>query len=96
MKKFLGTVTNEEKAQVQSISMRRNALHELFATLGAEAAEKNNPLYERIVADIGETNERLRNWWTQTATAYGWSFTEKDTWQIEYESNGVYLITPDD
>lgn len=96
MKKLLGTVTNEEKSQVQSISTRRNALRELFATLGTDAAEKNSALYERIVADISKTNEQLHNWWVKTTKAYGWGFTEKDAWQLEYETNELYLITPDD
>lgn len=95
MKKLLGKVTNEEKEQVMAISRRRSALHELFATLGNEAATPNDALYERIVADIGETNQKLKDWWSATAKAHDWSFSEKDIWQVEYESNELYLISED-
>lgn len=95
MKKLLGKVTNEEKEQVMAISRRRNALHELFSSLNSEAATPNNTLYERIVEDIGDTNQRLKDWWITTAKAHNWSFTEKDAWQVEYDSNELYLITED-
>ena len=57
MKKLVGTVTNEEKCEIQTLFERRNGLNELAGILTVD----NEVLYEKLVKDIGETTEN-GNW----------------------------------
>lgn len=59
MKKLVGTVTNEEKCEIQTLFERRNGLNELAGILTVD----NEVLYEKLVKDIGETGMKFQNWW---------------------------------
>ena len=47
MKKLVGTVTNEEKCEIQTLFERRNGLNELAGILTVD----NEVLYEKLVKD---------------------------------------------
>ena len=56
MKKLVGTVTNEEKCEIQTLFERRNGLNELAGILTVD----NEVLYEKLVKDIGETGMKFQ------------------------------------
>lgn len=88
MKKLVGKVTEEEKNEIQQLFERRNGLNELakIITSGDEA------LYEKLVKDMGETSTRFQNWWTRMAEYYQWERHEKGNWEIDFQTNEIYLI----
>ncbi len=91
MKKFLGKVTNAEMEELRTIQMRKNALRELMQSLSPANAE----LYEKIVSDLTETNQKTGDWWKQISARYQWKFDPSDAWQLDYETCEMHLIVPD-
>lgn len=87
MKKLLGQVTPEEKKEIQQLFERRNGLNELAKILKAD----NNDLYERLVKDMGETSIKYREWWDRMAKQYQWELVENGNWEINFETNEIYL-----
>lgn len=56
--KLVGTVTTEEKNEIQQLFERRNGLNELAKILSVDNAE----LYEKLVKDLGETKTKFQAW----------------------------------
>jgi CXXX repeat modification system protein len=88
MKKLVGTVTNEEKCEIQTLFERRNGLNELAGILTVD----NEVLYEKLVKDIGETGMKFQNWWDRMSSQYQWESTENGNWEIDFDTNEIYLI----
>lgn len=88
MKKLVGTVTAEEKNEIQTLFERRNGLNELAGILTAD----NEVLYERLVKDIGETSIKFQNWWDRMSRQYQWESAENGNWEIDFDTNEIYLI----
>ena len=59
MKKLVGTVTEEEKLEIQILFERRNGLNELAKIVTGS----NEMLYEKLVKDLGETGRKFQDWW---------------------------------
>lgn len=88
-KKVVGQVTEEEKAQIQTLFERRNGLNELAKILSPDNAE----LYERLVKDLGETTTKFQQWWDTMSTKYQWEGTENGNWEINFQTNEILLST---
>ena len=88
MKKLIGKVTEEEKKEIQKLFERRNGLNELAQILTAE----NESLYEKLVKDMGETSSKFQGWWDRMAQQYDWERTENGHWEIDFDTNEIYLI----
>ena len=82
MKRIIGSVTELEKNEIQSLFERRNGLNELAMILTAE----NDALYEKLVKDLGETGSKFQNWWNQMAAKYQWESVEGGNWEINFET----------
>lgn len=91
MKKLVGKVTEAEKNEIQSLFERRNGLNELAKILTAD----NQDLYERLVADMGETGAKFQNWWDTMARNYQWESAENGHWEINFETCEIFLVTND-
>lgn len=91
MKKTIGTVTEQERNDIQSIFERRNGLNELAKILTADNAE----LYERLVRDMGETGSKFQNWWDTMSQKYRWESDESGHWEINFDTCEIILVTPD-
>lgn len=87
MKKVVGSVTVEEKNEIQTLFERRNGLNELAKILTAE----NTDLYEKLIKDMGETGTNFQQWWDRMGTKYQWEATENGTWEINFETCEIYL-----
>ncbi len=89
MKKIVGTVTAQERDEIQSLYERKNGLAELARILTAENAQ----LYDRLVKDMSETATKFQNWWDEMARKYQWEGVENGHWEIDFSDCSIYLVT---
>lgn len=89
MRQNIGQVTEEEKTEIQNLFERRNGLNELAKIVTAD----NDDLYERLVKDIGETSTKFQKWWDDMSNKYRWESSPNGHWEIDFESNIIYLVT---
>lgn len=87
-KKIVGSVTEQEKNEIQTLFERRNGLNELAMILTAD----NDALYEKLVKDMGETGVRFQDWWNRMSEKYQWESVENGHWEINFETCEIYLI----
>lgn len=88
MRKLVGSVTAEEKNEIQALFERRNGLNELAKILTVDNAE----LYEKLVKDLGETSMKFQNWWNQMSTKYQWESVEGGNWEINFDTSEIFLV----
>lgn len=88
-RKIVGSVTEEEKNAIQRLFERRNGLNELAKILSAD----NTELYERLVRDLGETGSKFQQWWDDMANKYNWESAENGSWEINFQTNEIVLVT---
>lgn len=91
MKKKVGEVTEEEKNEILALFERRNGLAELARILTPE----NNELYEKLLTDMGSNSTRFQKWWDENSARYGWESAPDGAWEIDFNTNDIYLVTPD-
>lgn len=91
MNKMIGYVTEHERDEIQKLFERRNGLNELARILTAE----NGALYEKLVADLGETTRKFQGWWDRMSQKYNWENAEKGHWEINFETREIFLIMHD-
>lgn len=89
MRKEVGTVTEQERDEIQCLFERRNGLNELAKILTAD----NEELYERLVKDLSETTAKFQNWWDSMAQKYQWESAENGNWEIDFNNCSIYLVT---
>ena len=87
MKKKVGSVTEQEKNEIQSLFERRNGLSELAKIITAD----NDALYQKMVKDMGDTATRFQQWWDQMAQKYQWERSENGSWEINFQTNEIFL-----
>ena len=90
MRKLVGQVTEEEKNAIQALFERRNGLNEL-----AQIVKEDDSLYERLVKDMGQTATKFQSWWDTTAKKYDWESAPDGNWEINFETNEIFLNIPD-
>lgn len=86
-KQKVGNVTPEQKDQIQALFERKNSLKELFMIVKPE----NVDLYERVVADMAETQKKFDQWWSDMAAEYHWEGCESGNWEINFETCEIFL-----
>ena len=89
MNKKVGQVTPEEKKEIQQLFERRNGLNELAKILSAD----NTELYEKLVKDMGETSNKFQGWWDRMSQKYQWESAKNGNWEINFETNEIYLVS---
>ncbi|MBP3299420.1 MAG: CXXX repeat peptide modification system protein [Muribaculaceae bacterium] len=89
MKKEIGTVSADERDEIQKLFERRNGLNELAKILTPSDEE----LYEKLVKDLGETSVKFQNWWDRMAANYSWEGSEDGHWEINFDTCAIYLVT---
>ena len=87
MKKIVGRVTQEECSEIKRLFERRNGLTELAKIVTAD----NTDLYERLVADLGETATKFQNWWDVMADKYQGEKTPNGKWEINFDTCEISL-----
>ena len=87
-KKVVGSVTVEEKNEIQALFERRNGLNELAKILTVE----NNELYEKLIKDMGETGTKFQFWWNRMSAKYQWESVDGGNWEIDFDTCEIYLV----
>ena len=88
IRKIVGKVTPEERAEIQTLFERRNGLNELAKVLTAD----NSELYEKLVKDMGETAQKFQNWWDRMADKYQWESAKDGNWEINFDTCEITLL----
>lgn len=88
MKKIVGSVSEQEKKEIQQLFERRNGLTELAKIITAD----NDALYQKLVKDMGETATNFQQWWDKMYEKYQWERTENGSWEINFQTNEIYLV----
>lgn len=91
MKKEVGSVTEKERDEIQTLFERRNGLTELAKIVTAD----NSDLYERLVKDLSETSTKFQSWWDNMSRKYRWESAENGNWEIDFQECKIYLVTPE-
>lgn len=87
MKKIVGSVTEQEKQEIQKLFERRNGLTELAKIITAD----NDALYQKLVKDMGETATLFQQWWDRMYEKYQWERSENGSWEINFQTNEISL-----
>jgi len=91
--KLVGKVSEEEKIELSSLFERLNGIRELIQTYDIEELTKDgDALYEKLVLDTGKTRAKFQQWWDEKAKKYNWEKTDTGKWQINFETNEIYLV----
>ena len=90
-RKSVGQVTPAERDEIKALFERRNGLNELAKILTSD----NEELYERLVADMGETSTKFQQWWDTMSRQYEWKSAPNGNWEINFDTCEIFLITPE-
>ncbi len=88
MNKIVGKITIEERNEIQMLFEHRNGLDEIAMII----SEKHGALYDKLIKDKEETNNKFQNWWEEKALKYQWESAEGGKWKIDFKTCDVYLI----
>lgn len=82
----VGKVSPRERDEMQALFERKNGLLELVQSFAGSGMLDNPVFYEKVVADLGRTTTRARQWWDEKAKAYGWPNKPGWQWSIDFDS----------
>ena len=90
---IVGRVSPRERDEIQALFERRNGLVELVQSLATNGSGmlENNAFYEKVVADLGRTTTRSRQWWDAKAKAYHWRGKPGWQWAINFDTCQISL-----
>lgn len=89
---LVGTVSQEEKEEIQSLYQRKLALDEmLFKFENNASILRDENLYEKLVSDMGRTNYQSQRWWSEKGEKYQWKGNSKGRWVINFDTNEIFL-----
>ena len=86
-KKLVGRVTPEQRDEIQALFERKNSLKELFLIVPKE----NQALYERVVADMAQTQKKFDQWWADRSAEHHWEGRENGRWEIDFGTCEIFL-----
>ncbi|MDR3141389.1 MAG: CXXX repeat peptide modification system protein [Tannerellaceae bacterium] len=90
MKTRIGQVSEQEKEEIRALSNHKNTLIELSKII--EVNDGNRPQYEKSVKDIVEASICFQQWWDDMETKYQWKKHPAGNWEIDFQTNNVYLV----
>lgn len=88
MKKEVGQVSEDERDLIKAIFERKNGLVELAKIISPD----NEGLYEKLIKDLSQTNQKFEEWWREMSCKYNWEFDQDSHWEIDFDSCKVFLI----
>ena len=91
MRTEVGQVTQEERNEIQTLFEHRSGLIELAKILTIE----NGALYDKLVKDMGETSIKYQGWWDRMSRKYNWPSSVNGSWEIDFNTNKIYLVSHD-
>jgi len=91
-KKAVGSVTPEERDEIQNLFERKSAITELFKSLPDINKESYDSIYEKLVTDLGRTTRSFQGWWDDKGHKYSWESHPEGHWEIEFETCEIFLV----
>jgi len=90
---ILGKISVEESSKLQRIFQRKLALLEILPTIKAPMDKETlDYLYEKAVADLQQTNQRMKEWWAEVSKIHGWEYGEGYSWSVNFNEQIVTII----
>ena len=91
--KAVAKVTPEERDSIRQLHMKKSGLSELFASLARLDAEtiESSPLYDKLIADMGNVSIEFQEWWDKMAKSYNWPTEAGKKWRIDFDTCEVFL-----
>lgn len=86
MEKIVGKVTESERDEIKALFERKNALAEL-----AKVITSDSDLYERLITDMMQTNEKFQQWWSEMSVKYRWESEATKKWRINFDTCEIVL-----
>ena len=97
----LGTISESEANQVMEMYQRKIALENLFLVLSErqaindqDTATGTNIMYEKLLKDTADIQQKLGTWWQEISEKYGWEYDRTQTWEIKFLTKEVFLHRP--
>ena len=92
MKEFKGKLTSDETERIQRVFQRKMALLELMPTIKNPMDKDSlDYLYEKIVDDLQQTNQRMQDWWLEVSKAHDWEYGEGYTWNVNFRDQEITI-----
>ena len=93
----LGRVNEEELKEIEMLFRRKSALENMFIVLAQrindkEYSENSNSMYEKLVTDLGITNQNMGQWWMNTSAKYKSKVEERKKWTADLGTGVVSLL----
>ena len=85
----LGKVTPEETREIRQLYGRKMALEELLPTIDMK---NGTDLYEQMVEDFTQINDKFSVWWKTVAKKYNWQYDATNKWFIDFETGIVSIV----
>ena len=93
---FKGKLTEDEAGKLQKIFQRKMALLEIMPTIKSPMdRESLDYLYEKLVNDLQQTNQKMHDWWVETSSIHGWEYAEGDSWSVNFNDKEVTITQSD-
>lgn len=89
IRELIETISENDKKELIKIYERISSLEELIIDV---SKEKEEGLYSQIYNDLEKSNASINEWWTNIAHKYNLKFDEKGKWELNFETNEVFLI----
>lgn len=90
--RVVGRVTAKERDEIQKLYERKNGLNELVVMFQQNGGlENNKALYEKLVADMGQTTTAMQKWWSDKSKAYAWENIPGGHWSIDFDTCEIVL-----
>lgn len=96
MLKKISIVTEQEKMEILKLHERLLGLKEMIAHIrpsNEPLEDDTSELLEKLICDSGRTKRLYDEWWSKMSTLYSWEREENSSWEINFETNEIYLST---
>lgn len=87
----LGRVTTEECEEFKKLVERKMGLVELSKTLTKE----NKEVYEQVIADLGNTEYLIKDWWTRMFQQYKLETIPGTNIRFNFETGEITAVVPE-
>lgn len=89
--RVLGSVSEEELAEIRKLHNRRTGLNEVITSLSSSGTDLNGALYERLIDDMSKVSHQFHDWWDRLSTKYGWPNDPRYAWRIDFATRQITL-----
>lgn len=90
----LGIVNDIEKEEIESIFRKRLAIEHLFTILHRQEVDlEDSDTFSKLVSEMSVVLKETQEWWERVAFKYKWQFSKSDQWNIDFQTNTIYLTT---